>query len=248
MASSKFTTVFEWDTVQSADSTEWCPLAPTQNVFVCGTYQIEKKENESQTNDPSSPPTNRLGRIYVFEVLDTHNLAPHQVLDLPAVLDLKWSQSHICGKTLLGVVTATSELLIYELKGDKRLVLLAQTQVKGTDDSKETLALSLDWSCAKSSHDQLGSNEATIVVSDSQGGANLFRLSKDMALAFLKRWQGHEYEAWIAAFNYWEPSVLFSGMSLVYINKVNLSICPMKSIVTVHFDFYIASFFLLDRW
>ncbi|XP_034243485.1 diphthine methyltransferase [Thrips palmi] len=209
MTTAKFTTVFDWDTIQSADSTEWCPLAPNQNVFVCGTYQIEKKEGEG--NDPSSPPTHRLGRIYVFEVSDTLALKPHQVLDLPAVLDLKWSLQKICGKTLLGVVTATAALLILELQEDKQLVKLFETEVKGPNDIKETLALSLDWSCGRSSVDAFGDNQVYITVSDSQGGANLFKISENMDLTLLKRWQGHEYEAWICAFNYWEPSVVFSG-------------------------------------
>lgn len=214
MTSAKFTTVFEWDTIQSADSTEWCPLAPNQNIFVCGTYQIEKKEREGETNDPSSPATSRLGRIYVFEVSDIFALEPHQVLELPAVLDLKWLLQKVCGKTLLGVVTATAELLIYELKEDKKLAKVVETSVKGLNDSKETLALSLDWSCGRSSVDAMGTDTVFITVSDSQGGANLFEMSAEMDLTLLKRWQAHEYEAWISAFNYWEPSVIFSGRNL----------------------------------
>lgn len=210
MATSAVTTLFEWDTIQSADSTEWCPLAPFQTIFVCATYQIEKGENEG--SDASAPPTSRHGRIYVFEISLSSKLEPHQVLELPAVLDMKWAQSHICGKIILGVVTATAKLLIFELKEDKTLEQISEADVQGNGtSSKEVLALSLDWSCAKPSIDKSEVKEASVVVSDSHGGANVFHLSDKFELMLLKRWQGHEYEAWIAAFNYWEPSLVFSG-------------------------------------
>lgn len=219
MTSAHFATLFDWDTIQSADSTEWCPLSPYKNIFVCGTYQIQKKEDDCPSNE-TSPPTTRHGRIYVFEILEMHHLEQHQVLDLPAVLDMKWCQHMFSGKILLGVVTATGELLIFELRDDKKLVQVTGTHVIA-DNSKEVLALSLDWSCAKSLQ---GTSEGSIVVSDSQGGVNLFQLSEEIKLVLIKRWQGHTYEAWISAFNYWEPHVLFSGRQITdqYLTLVNL--------------------------
>lgn len=207
MATSKFTTLYEWDTVQSADSTEWCPLAPSQSIFVCGTYQIEKEDDKATENN--APPTSRHGRIYVFELSNTNSFEPHQVIDLPAVLDMKWSQSYVCGRILLGVVTATAKLLIFELKEDKTLFQIAEAPVEGVDDSKEILALSLDWSNAKDAG--VSQRDVHIIVSHSQGGANLFLLSDKFELLVVDKCWGHEYEAWIAAFNYWEPSLIMTG-------------------------------------
>ncbi|KAK3932958.1 Diphthine methyltransferase [Frankliniella fusca] len=208
MATSKFTTLYEWDTVQSADSTEWCPLAPGQSIFVCGTYQIEKEDKVAEN---TSPPTTRHGRIYVFELADVLQLIPHQVIDLPAVLDMKWSQTYICGKILLGVVTATAKLLLFELIEDKTLIQIAEASVLGNTDTKEVLALSLDWSNARCKDMGSAQTEVHIIVSHSQGGANLFLLSEKQELVMIEKWLGHEYEAWIAAFNYWESSVTLTG-------------------------------------
>lgn len=209
MTAAQFSTLFDWDTVQSADATEWCPMAPFQNIFVCGTYQIEKEDGGA--SEVTSPRMSRHGRIYVFEIKDTLSLEPHQVIDLPAVLDIKWCQVPVSGKPLLGAVTATAELLVFELQEDKKLTQVAQIQIKASDNSKEVLALSLDWSCARHKIYQSEASEVSIVVSDSHGGANLFKLSDDQHLSLIKRWQGHEYEAWIGAFYYWETSVFFTG-------------------------------------
>lgn len=40
--SKNITTLFKFDTEFSADSVEWCPHEPNLNVFVCGTYQLNK--------------------------------------------------------------------------------------------------------------------------------------------------------------------------------------------------------------
>lgn len=210
MAMAKFTTLFSWDTIQSADSTEWCPLTPYQKIFVCGTYQIQKPTEEG-SDEALSSHTSRIGLIYVFEVKDAACLEPHQIIDLPAVLDMKWSQSHFCGKILLAVATASGMLLLFELKEDKNLVQLTEVKVQGHDNTKEVLALSLDWSCAETKHNVTVPHQVTITVSDSQGGVSLFQLSESLELSLLVKLQGHEYEAWTTAFNYWEPSVLFSG-------------------------------------
>lgn len=39
-------TLHKHDTVYSADSVEWCPHKPHQNLFVCGNYQLT--ENQSR--------------------------------------------------------------------------------------------------------------------------------------------------------------------------------------------------------
>lgn len=41
------------DTELSADSVEWCPVAQSHDVLVCGTYQLQKgvKVRMEETND-----------------------------------------------------------------------------------------------------------------------------------------------------------------------------------------------------
>lgn len=38
--SNNFNTLFSDNTDLNADSVEWCPHIPNQNVFVCGNYQL----------------------------------------------------------------------------------------------------------------------------------------------------------------------------------------------------------------
>lgn len=42
MTSEKWIKIFMDDTEYSADSVEWCPHEPNQNLFVCGTYQLQE--------------------------------------------------------------------------------------------------------------------------------------------------------------------------------------------------------------
>lgn len=47
---------------------------------------------------------------------------------------------------------------------------------------------------------------AAIVVSDSLGEISLVKQN-----TIVEKWKAHDYEAWIAAFNYWNPNVIWSG-------------------------------------
>ena len=64
------------DTIYSADSIEFSPVDP--EIFVCGTYQIEKVEEDlpqdqgdkSDEEDSESPAIKRRGRALVYRVQD----------------------------------------------------------------------------------------------------------------------------------------------------------------------------------
>lgn len=71
------------DTVYSADSIEFSPVQ--QDIFVCGTYQIQKVEDTAKTEGEqkkvtedsghdeetaSAPKTRRLGRALVYQVAE----------------------------------------------------------------------------------------------------------------------------------------------------------------------------------
>lgn len=49
-----------WDSVYSADSIEFCPLAPYQHVFLCGTYQL----NETQDSDTSKEVIFEISKLF----------------------------------------------------------------------------------------------------------------------------------------------------------------------------------------
>ena len=80
-------------------------------------------------------------------------------------------------------------------------------QTSENNDSRDILALSLDWNSRKS----IPSKGIEIVVSGSNGSISTFKLNEH---GIEKAWNGencHEYESWIAAFDAWNSNVVFSG-------------------------------------
>jgi diphthamide biosynthesis protein 7 len=80
--------LFQVDTVYSADCIEWCPFDGFQDIFICGTYQVlepklpekegdasqargngsDAEEDEDELSDAPKKQTQRTGRLLVFEV------------------------------------------------------------------------------------------------------------------------------------------------------------------------------------
>ncbi|CAD1478223.1 unnamed protein product, partial [Heterotrigona itama] len=198
--SSMFHTLDIFDTEFCADSVEWCPIDFSRDIFVCGTYQLMK---ENLTSNVSSK---RLGRIYLFQTVRNGRLVLLQVLEVPAVLDMKWAPVTFQNKILLGVANSLGYLQIYQLKNDdenKSLDLLIQKRIA---DKDEVLALSLDWCTGR----LVNEINLKIVVSDSKGFVSLFELNEN-ELNKINSWSAHGFEAWIAAFDYWDTNMIYSG-------------------------------------
>ncbi|XP_012152025.1 diphthine methyltransferase isoform X2 [Megachile rotundata] len=193
-----FHTLDNFDTEFSADSVEWCPIDPFKDIFVCGTYQL-MKDAELKSNESVS--SKRLGRIYMFQVKTSGSLTLLQQLEVPAVLDMKWSHVKCQAKILLGVVNSLGYLQIYELNDKKSLQLLTEEKVA---NENEVLALSLDW-CTDSNE-----SISKIVVSDSKGCISLFQINGSK-LSKINSWPAHEFEAWITCFDYWDTNVIYTG-------------------------------------
>ncbi len=73
-------------------------------------------------------------------------------------------------------------------------------------DGKEVMTLSLDW------NDRVIKDIEThqAIVSASDGKLHLIQL-ENSGLKLVRSWKAHEYEGWIAAFDYFNPSVVYSG-------------------------------------
>lgn len=196
-----FSTIDSFDTILSADSVEWCPIENFRDIFVCGTYQLLEKESID-----ASESQKRVGRIYLFQV-EHGRLNLLEQLEGAAVLDMKWARSRVSNKILLGVANAKGMLQIYELLGDSSPYLRFLKQIHIEKPGEAVLALSLDWSMGE----QFINNFSTrITVSVSNGSIHVFELT-DETLEEIKSWHGHEYEAWITAFDYWNPNIIYSG-------------------------------------
>ncbi|XP_047995725.1 diphthine methyltransferase isoform X3 [Leguminivora glycinivorella] len=192
-----WSTNWRWNTGYSADSVEWCPVEPYRDVLVCGTYQLEKKDEDQQPKKQT-----RLGRIYLFQInQDTVELCPVQTVDTAGILDQKWSYHTIQNHAVLAVVTSEGSLQLYQLyKNDGYNFKLWLEDSIGQD----VLALSLDWSTNKVS------GEPMIVVSGSAGDVTVFKIVEN-GLMRVGTWKSHGFEAWIAAFNYWNLDLFYSG-------------------------------------
>ncbi|XP_023953135.1 diphthine methyltransferase isoform X1 [Bicyclus anynana] len=192
----------KWETGYSADSVEWCPVEQYRHALVCGTYQLDKSDQE--TKDADQPKQKRLGRIYLFLLHEiTTEISPIQTIDTAGVLDMKWCHHTIQEHPVLAVVTSEGFIQLYQLLDDSgtlKLELWLEDAIGGN-----VLALSVDWSTNKTSNDQ-----PCLVVSDSSGGVTVMRVVAT-TLEKIGFWQSHSFEAWIAAFNYWNPNVFYSG-------------------------------------
>ena len=93
----------------------------------------------------------------------------------------------------------------------------------------DTLVLSLDWSDRRNSisytsspghasphnvrgaHTCLHRSLGSLVVSLSNGSLSLLRENDSHELVVQETWHAHDYEPWIAAWNYWDPNIVYSG-------------------------------------
>lgn len=143
----------------------------------------------------------RVGCILLFSV-NSNGLDLRQKLDTPAVLDQKWCPNQIGGHTILGVANAERSLALYQLENNQLKFL---TKFVFLGDDTETLILSLDWSTNKYSCQQ-----PHVACSDSKGNIHLLQLVEN-ELILEQTFHGHDFQAWITGFYYWDPNIFFSG-------------------------------------
>jgi diphthamide biosynthesis protein 7 len=56
-------------------------------------------------------------------------------------------------------------------------------------------------------------SQTQIVTSHSSGEITLFDVNSPTSMSVVEQWQAHDLEAWIAAFNYWNTQVIYTGKS-----------------------------------
>lgn len=212
--------LFSWNTQYSADSAEFCPVEPYEDYLAVGTYQLADPEQtveihgqdfhgtpagvESclQTDDI---PKKRLGRLHLMRMTEKKELVLVQQIDMPAILDMKWSQHKIHGDPVLAITNASGHLLLYKLGTINNVKAELRFWCKYEIDQEDTLALSLDWSTGK-----IENESPSIVVSDSKGKISVLCLSHQ-ELNLRERFLAHKFEAWITAFDYWNPNIIYTG-------------------------------------
>ncbi|XP_055988863.1 diphthine methyltransferase [Sorex fumeus] len=192
------------DTEFTADSVEWCPLQGYGRLLACGTYQL-------QDEPAADRPRERIGRLYLYQVQEDRPDGPLQEVyrrDSKAVLDMKWCHRPLAGRPTLGLADASGSvqlLCVMEFESSYTL----QPVSHWAEEEQMTLATSLDWSSGK--RGSPSSQPLRIVSSNSKGRLHLLQVGPGCQLVEEASWQGHHFEAWVAAFNYWQTDVVYSG-------------------------------------
>ncbi|TCD71525.1 hypothetical protein EIP91_008906 [Steccherinum ochraceum] len=202
-----------FDTTWPADSAEFCPLEESGGVLVCGTYYLEPTApnpgvEQPETGQHSEKPVSqkRRGKILVLDVTDGDSgLQRKQVqeIELPAVLDLKWCHRQADVSPVLAAADSEGGVTLFEYQGPEERLVQRQS-IKCAEP--EVLCLSIDWSNRRTATSGLGS----LVVSMSDGNISVLK-SNGSELEVSQTWHAHDYEPWIAAWNYWDTNVVFTG-------------------------------------
>ncbi|CAG8510682.1 6501_t:CDS:10 [Diversispora eburnea] len=196
----------------SADSVEFCPFKNYFQFLACGTYQLSEPDPNLTTNENINSadeekiihePIKRLGRLLLYKVVNKENslkLQEVQRIETAAILDMKWSHRMIDDKFVLALADASGKICLYGLNQD----ITQFNQLSTCVTNEEKLCLSLDWSNRLS-------NNASIVVSQSDGNIVVVSIDNHIGILEKNRWHAHDFEAWIAAFNYWNTNLIYSG-------------------------------------
>ncbi|RDB29490.1 Diphthine methyltransferase [Hypsizygus marmoreus] len=208
------------DTIFPADAVEFCPHPDAQDIVVCGTYKLDEPAIES-TEDPdddfgggiSSPPQRRRGQCLVYQLDPWNRLTGkgenrgiRQIysLDLPAVLDMKWCHNTKSANPVLAIADSEGGVTLHEWQTTEKTL----RQISAAEcASSDTLCLSLDWSDRRTQGSDLGS----LVVSLSNGSLCLLSSRDGHDVSPTRSWYAHDYEPWVAAWNYWDTNIIYSG-------------------------------------
>ncbi|XP_038064458.1 diphthine methyltransferase-like isoform X2 [Patiria miniata] len=205
------------DTNYSADSVEFCPLSGFECLLACGTYQLAEETltlEQEHGNHQDDRPRQRLGQIRLY-CLDQRaaetGLTELQKIETAAILDMKWCHYSVAEQPLLGIVNASGELQLLAVcskaDGGADSFVLQSTACHRVSEENDCLTLSLDWNTGK-----YHSQNPCVIVSDSKGSLTLCRLCDGASsVESVLHWPAHGFEAWIAAFDYWQPTVVYSG-------------------------------------
>eukprot|EP01112_Ceratiomyxa_fruticulosa_P015307 TRINITY_DN447_c0_g2_i2.p1 TRINITY_DN447_c0_g2~~TRINITY_DN447_c0_g2_i2.p1 ORF type:complete len:346 (-),score=52.72 TRINITY_DN447_c0_g2_i2:184-1221(-) len=188
--------VVVFDTVLTSDSTEFCPISGYESILLCGTYQLKEDAK-------------KIGKAYLFDVsgpwgysLDNN----FSSVDSSAILDLKWSHQAINSKPFFAS-TCVDGIDVYCLEKNGLDSILGVKKTLSCEMSDSGSSLSLDWS------NRLSDITPTLLcTSHSNGNVNIWELRDGGSELFSSlSWKAHSFEAWIVAFNYYSPFVVYSG-------------------------------------
>ncbi|GFU30005.1 diphthine methyltransferase [Nephila pilipes] len=186
----------------NADSVEWCPFSEFYQYLTCGTYHL----NEGET--PADDIQTRCGNIALYcfsSSLDSGNskLEKVDVIQTGGVLDLKWCPELLCTRPVLGAACSSGKILLLKISTKNKSVCLKPLTSLNLSVEEKKMILSLDWALQKE-------GLASVITSDTKGNLNYLSI-RESELCLVESWNAHSFESWIAAFNYSQPHIIYSG-------------------------------------
>lgn len=196
------------------DTVEFCPTLGATGLGVVGAYDLHP---DGQT---------RHGSLALFRIRRAdHAAAPADKKrkvewlwrgqeGIDGVLDFKWCVSPLGGSSPLGAAAqAQGQVSLWRLAGaadepdlvESEACCLERTAAATFDESPQSLALSLDWN-----NKVLTEVDPAVVASYSSGHLCVWRCTP-AELVCDQQWQAHSLEAWIAAYDHWNPNIVYSG-------------------------------------
>ncbi|XP_077822981.1 diphthine methyltransferase isoform X9 [Macaca mulatta] len=123
------------------------------------------------------------------------------------------SRCHIpvAGHALLGLADASGSIQLLRLvESEEKSHVLEPLSSLALEE--QCLALSLDWSTGKTGRAR--DQPLKIISSDSTGQLHLLMVNETgPKLQKVASWQAHQFEAWIAAFDYWHTEIVYSAVN-----------------------------------
>uniref|UniRef100_A0A2K5TZ42 Diphthine methyltransferase n=1 Tax=Macaca fascicularis TaxID=9541 RepID=A0A2K5TZ42_MACFA len=120
----------------------------------------------------------------------------------------------VAGHALLGLADASGSIQLLRLvESEEKSHVLEPLSSLALEE--QCLALSLDWSTGKTGRfpvSRARDQPLKIISSDSTGQLHLLTVNETgPKLQKVAAWQAHQFEAWIAAFDYWHTEIVYSG-------------------------------------
>lgn len=88
------------DTIDPADTVEFCPHQDASNILVCGTYKLLQADATTTEDQPTErTPQKRIGSVLVFELKDDdemYGFPPRQIYLVAHKSGLKFANSGHC--------------------------------------------------------------------------------------------------------------------------------------------------------
>ncbi|KAF9481426.1 WD40 repeat-like protein [Pholiota conissans] len=210
-----------FDTDLPADSLEFCPQVGFEDIFVCGTYKLvdsDRRSNPkvegdavviSESKNTVQGPQTRKGQCLLFRITKNPEDEFRQIqrFNLPAILDMKWGHRSGAVPPILAIADSEGSITVHEWREQ------SMTQIDSIRcATSDTLVLSIDWSNRR----RQDASPGTLIASLSNGSLCILTSTETGSMAITNTWHAHDHEPWVAAWNYWNTNIIYSGKSLLW--------------------------------